>query len=182
MAYYLTKVLDTTDDNIGIVGLLTNRSDRAWRFLSLVQRGNGRKGHPNPVAAVPKWFDGYLVCADNATAARNLTTAYRKGALWAIEAALNDRFEIRAVRRGRVDPPNRHLTKAIAAEVVDAKNGVDHEIAIIVADCADPTSTVGCDLLTVQAVDRLRGHVEKLRIHRDGFIDLRASFLPAASV
>ena len=94
MTIYLTKSLDGSNDNIGIVGLLVNNGGRGWTFKSLVQQSNGRVKRDTADAAIPKWFKGYVVDAPSTADAITLTKGYRIGYQWADKAASDGLIKI----------------------------------------------------------------------------------------
>ena len=63
-----------------------------------------------------------------------------------------------------------HSTKYIQNIISVSKAGIDRELAIIAADCADPKNRVGCDRLTLQAVERLAQAVKDLADIRSCFV------------
>lgn len=94
MGIYLTKSIDGTNENIGVVGTLTDNGGSGWTFISRTQRGNGRVLRDSAEAAVPKWFKGYFVDAKTTQEAIELTRGYREGVQWANTDALNGLIKI----------------------------------------------------------------------------------------
>ena len=96
MTIYLTKSLNGKNrpKDMGIVGIITGSDADKWIFNSYTQRGDGRVYRDTAKAAIPKLFKGYMVDAPTPKDAMELTSGYRLGVQWAVNAAHDDKIQM----------------------------------------------------------------------------------------